>query len=116
MPIKEFEHGPGMLFTSTDGIKWEPLGETLGGTLEYDVSAYEPCEGKTFTTSLEPVEIEKVNTGFMAVPIEAGSNNVIFTYETPGLKLGCLIAGGALGIFVIYLAVSFVMSRKEGRK
>jgi hypothetical protein len=52
------EHGPGMLFTSTDGLKWEPLGKTAGGTLEYDVCEYEPTEGKTFTTSLEPVEIE----------------------------------------------------------
>lgn len=73
-------------------------------------------EGWAAQVNGEPVEIEKVNTGFMAVPIEAGSSNVIFTYETPGLKLGCLIAGGALGIFVSYLAVSFVMSRKGGRK
>lgn len=39
------EFGPGTLFISTNkGLTWEPLGETTGGTLEYDPTAYESEE------------------------------------------------------------------------
>ena len=40
-------------------------------------------EGWSATVNGKPVEIEKVNVGFMAVPAEAGDNTIEFTYKTP---------------------------------
>ena len=46
--------------------------------------------GWTATVNGEPVDVEKVSVGFMAVQVPAGDNTIRFEYETPGLKLGLL--------------------------
>lgn len=51
----------------------------------------------------EKVEIEKVNIGFMAVPVKAGHSEIVFKYETPGLASGAIISVSALAILIIYL-------------
>lgn len=50
----------------------------------------------------EPVEIEKVNLGFMAVACDSGTSDIRFVYRTPGLYAGIAITGGAVIVFVIY--------------
>lgn len=44
----------------------------------------------------EPAEIYKVNVGFMAVRVPAGSGEIRFTYRTPGLFAGGAITGASL--------------------
>lgn len=57
------------------------------------------------------VPVEKVNVGFMAVRCEAGANEIAFSYETPGLKIGLVIAAcGAAGL-IAYLILMFVTER-----
>ncbi len=46
--------------------------------------------------------IEKVDDGFMAVFAKKGNNEIVFTYETPGLKMGALISISAMFIFIAY--------------
>lgn len=62
-----------------------------------------------------PVEIEKVNVGFMAVLVPAGENNEIkFTYKTPGLELGIKITTVSVVIFAGYLITCAVIKRRRG--
>lgn len=69
-------------------------------------------EGWSATVNGKPAEIEKVNIGFMAVKVDVGENNIVFTYKTPALYEGIIISIAALIIFIIYLIIVSVISRK----
>lgn len=58
--------------------------------------------GWSATVDGKPVEIEKVNAGFMAVLVEPGTSIIRFNYKTPGLDTGIYISLGALIVFLIY--------------
>lgn len=62
-------------------------------------------KGWSATVNGKPVEIEKVNIGFMAVPVPSGETEIVFTYRTPGLQLGLCIGGIALLMAVLYLVI-----------
>ena len=51
----------------------------------------------------EPAEIEKVNVGFMAVKVPAGTSEIRFDYYTPGLNAGIAATAGSVGIFLLYV-------------
>ncbi len=51
----------------------------------------------------KPVEIENVSGGMMAVRIPAGTSEIRFDYQTPGLLVGCLITLGAFILWGGYL-------------
>ena len=51
----------------------------------------------------EPVEIEKVNVGFMAVKVPAGTSEIRFTYRTPGLTFGACVTAAGVVILLLYL-------------
>ena len=61
--------------------------------------------GWSATVNGKKTDIEKVNVGFMAVRGPEGTSEIRFTYETPGLKLGILISGLSLLVFLVYLAI-----------
>ncbi|MCL2014006.1 MAG: YfhO family protein [Oscillospiraceae bacterium] len=56
------------------------------------------------------VEIEKVNSGFMAVAVSTGNNEIRFLYTPSGLYPGLKISGAALLMLVVYV---FVFRRKR---
>ncbi len=69
--------------------------------------------GFTATVNGEPVTVENVNNGFMAVEVPAGEAVIVFQYETPGLMLGLWITLGALLVLVLYLvAVKLILKEK----
>lgn len=70
-------------------------------------------EGWTAYINGSPVEIEKVNVGFMAVLAKAGTNTIEFKYETPGLKYGIIISLASLLIFAVYMLVSYIYIKKK---
>lgn len=45
-------------------------------------------------------EIEKANVGYMGVFLDAGSHEVEFVYETPGMKVGLLVSLMSVGILL----------------
>lgn len=61
--------------------------------------------GWTARVDGKSVPIVKANGGMMAVPAQAGSRTITFTYETPGLVLGLWLSGGALVFLVLYLLI-----------
>lgn len=61
-------------------------------------------KGWTATVNGEPVKVEKVNVGFMAVKVPQGTSTIRFNYMTPGLIPGIFITLGAVGIFLLYLS------------
>ena len=70
-------------------------------------------EGWSAEVNGEPVEIEKVDTGFMAVPVNAGNSEIVFTYHTPGLKPGTLLSLGGLVLFIGYLSIAYLLKKKS---
>ena len=62
-------------------------------------------KGWTAYVNGSPVEIERVNVGFMAVLAPEGDVTIEFRYTTPGLILGLIVSVFALFVFVIYLLI-----------
>lgn len=94
--------------------------DNAGFTAEIDLSRdnlvffsvpYE--QGWSATVNGEPVEVEQVNVGFMAVKASAGNNIIRFTYETPGLKLGIIISVISFILLAGYLLVVFFYRRNH---
>lgn len=59
------------------------------------------------------VEIEKVDAGFMAIPVESGKHSIVFKYTAPGLKIGIIVSLVSVGIFLLYLSAAFALNRKS---
>ena len=60
-------------------------------------------KGWTATVNGNPVDVERVSNGFMAVRAEAGENTIEFAYETPGLRAGAIITFGGILLLAAYL-------------
>lgn len=54
----------------------------------------------------EPAEIVKVNVGFMAVKVPAGTAEIRFNYHTPGLNAGLVITAGSALVLAAYVLLS----------
>ena len=72
-------------------------------------------KGWSATVNGKAVEIEKVNVGFMAVPVEAGNSTIRFDYETPMLALGIKVTIGATAVFLIYFIAATIFVKHRGR-
>ena len=71
-------------------------------------------EGWSATVNGKPAEIVKANVGFMAVLCAKGDNvSIRFNYKTPGLGIGALISLGALAVFLLYIGLVIVFSRRK---
>ena len=58
----------------------------------------------------EPVDVEKVSYGFMAVPVSEGHSSIVFRYHTPWLREGAAVSIIAAVVLAVYIAVC----RKKG--
>ena len=72
--------------------------------------------GWSATVNGKPVEVEKVNSGFMAVKVDAGVSKISFTYITPGLEKGLIITLLSAVVFLIYIFIFAIFSRKSKRE
>lgn len=70
-------------------------------------------DGWTAYVNGKPVEIEKVNVGFMAVLCKEGENKIEFKYTTPGLYIGILISIIGAVMFSIYIICIKLYRRKH---
>ena len=73
-----------------------------------------PWEGGwTAAVNGKAAEIEKVNVGFMAVKVPAGTSEIRFNYATPGLKLGAL---GSLAGVLLFALYYFIIRRLDKKR
>ncbi len=70
-------------------------------------------DGWTATVNGKPVIVERVSNGFMAVRCEAGENEIVFSYETPGLKAGLFITLGGILLLAVYIGLSKPLFRSK---
>ncbi len=63
-------------------------------------------KGWTAKVNGQPVTVENVSGGFMAVRCEAGENEIVFSYDTPGLKAGALLTLGGVLLLAAYAVLS----------
>ena len=62
-------------------------------------------------------EIERVDGGLSAVLCPAGENTIVFSYETPGLKLSTGVTLGAILVWLGYCGfIVFVEKKKKQEK
>ena len=70
-------------------------------------------DGWTAEVNGKKVDVEKVSYGFMAVKAEAGENNIVFHYETPGLRYGIIISVSGIALLLGYLIIGFIIKKKS---
>lgn len=75
-----------------------------------------PYEKNAFTATVngEPVDVEEVDCGLMAIPVPAGKADIVVTYHTPGLKEGVTISITGLIIWILYALVCYNKGKKRG--
>lgn len=73
-------------------------------------------KGWTATVNGKPVEIEKVDNGFMAVKCDAGTSAIRFSYYTPGLHAGLAVTGVSVAVLILYLFLASRLSRRRRRQ
>ncbi len=69
--------------------------------------------GWTAYVNGQEAEIEKVNVGFMAVHVPAGSAHIRFIYKTPGLLYGLLISGVGFLAWIAYVFWMRYLAKKN---
>ena len=72
-------------------------------------------KGWSATVNGKSVDIEKVNIGFMAVPVESDNSTIRFNYETPMLTLGIKVTIVATVVFLIYFIVATIFVKYRGK-
>ncbi len=71
-------------------------------------------DGWSATVNGLPVEIEKVNVGFMAVRVPAGkTSEIVFTYSTPGILLGAFLTGAGVILLTAYMLLWKTPSKRR---
>ncbi len=70
-------------------------------------------KGWSATVNGKPVEVEKVNSGFMAVKVEAGTSDIRFNYMTPKLIEGLWVTLVGTGVFLLYILIYLIYSRNR---
>ena len=75
-----------------------------------------PYEKNAFTATVngEPVDVEEVDCGLMAIPVPAGEANIVVTYHTPGLKESITISIAGIIIWILYALVCYNKGKKKG--
>ena len=66
------------------------------------------CKGWSAEINGQAAEVDKIDGGLCAVRVPAGEASIVFTYETPGLKLGIIasiIGAVLLGVYVLVIYV-----------
>lgn len=101
--------------TAGDDFSYDKTGFTSQITLDRENLVFFSVpwdQGWSATVNGEPAEIVKANVGFMAVVAPAGENTIRFTYHTPGLWKGLLIAAVGFTMLLLYMGIILHMRRR----
>ncbi|MEE1279649.1 MAG: YfhO family protein [Oscillospiraceae bacterium] len=70
-------------------------------------------DGWSATVNGKKVDLERVNSGFVAVLCDAGENEIVFTYTTPGLYVGIIISIISFVLLLGYLIIVLLYRKKH---
>lgn len=99
----------------SDKFTWDSKGFESEITLEKPALVFFSVpysEGWTAEVNGEPVDVEKVSYGFMAVPAYEGKNVITFHYSTPYFKEGLIISITALILLIAYIIICHFSDKK----
>ncbi|MBO5655122.1 MAG: YfhO family protein [Clostridia bacterium] len=102
--------------TEADNFKMGKNSFTATVTREKDTLVFFSIphdEGWSATVNGEKVPVEKVNVGFMAVPVKAGESEIVFSYKTPGLTFGIIVSLFAVAMLVCYIVIILLWRRNH---
>ena len=102
-----------------DSFRYDSSGFTGTITLEQPNLVFfsVPYEaGWSATVNGQPVDVERVSYGFTAVEAQAGDNVIVFTYETPGLRIGAWLTGAGALLLVLYLLLTRKCRKREAKQ
>ncbi len=72
-------------------------------------------DGFSATVNGQPADILLVDNGLMAVSVPAGHSDIVFTYRTPGLRLGAAVSAVALAVLAAYALWVYRRARAAAR-
>lgn len=72
------------------------------------------CKGWSAAVNGSPAEVDKVNGGLCAIRVPAGTSEISFEYETPGLKYGVIATIAGVVLLGLYVLVFVVIRRERG--
>lgn len=104
---------------AADSFEYDNTGFTAHITLSKDNLVFFSVpyeEGWSAEVNGEPVDVEKVQIGFMAVKASAGENEIRFYYQTPGLNAGIAISALSGAALAAYWAGSVIYKKKKSEK
>lgn len=99
----------------SDEFTWDSKGFTSEITLDKPELVFFSVpysDGWTAEVNGEPVDVEKVSYGFMAVAAESGENIITFHYSTPYFKEGLFISIAAFILLTAYIIICCLNDRK----
>ena len=102
-----------------DSFRYDSSGFTAAITLDKPNLVFfsVPYEaGWSAQVNGQPVDVERVSYGFMAVEAPAGENVITFSYETPGLRVGAWLTGGGAVLLVLYLLLTRKCRKREAQQ
>lgn len=73
-------------------------------------------DGWTAEVNGKKVDVEKVSYGFMAVKADAGENDIVFHYRTPGLTAGIWISVAGIILLAAYMVICRLTRSNKAEK
>lgn len=74
------------------------------------------CKGWSATVNGSPVEVDKIDGGLCGIRVAPGEAQIVFTYETPGLKYGIIASVAGLLLLGVYVLIIYVILKKRPRR
>ncbi len=74
------------------------------------------CKGWSATVNGNSVEVDKINCGLCGIRVAPGEAEIVFTYETPGIKYGIIASIAGIAALGVYILIIYVVLKKKPRR
>lgn len=74
------------------------------------------CDGWSASINGESVEVDKINGGLCGIRVPSGACDIVFEYETPGLRYGFYATICGLVLYGLYVLVFVVIVKNKPKK
>lgn len=74
------------------------------------------CDGWSASINGTSVEVDKINGGLCGIRVPSGSCDIVFEYETPGLRYGIYATIGGLGLYGLYVLIFVVIVKNKPKR